>query len=174
MSVTTYWSADGRPISANQFIENLFGELPAFFKDEDELRQLWSVPETRKRLLEGLAEKGFGGEQLIEIRKMIDAEKSDLFDVLAYIAFTQAPITREQRADAKRPDIHAHYDLKLQGFLDFVLGQYVSQGNDELDSDKLAQLIKLKYGTPADAMRQLGDTSTIRGAFIGFQKYLYS
>ncbi len=174
MSATTYWSADGKPISANQFIENLFGELPAYFKDEDELRRLWSVPETRKRLLEGLSEKGFGGEQLIEIRKMIDAEKSDLFDVLAYIAFTLAPITREQRANAKRADIHAHYDNKLQAFLDFVLGQYITQGNDELDSDKLAELIKLKYGTPADAMRELGNTATIRDAFIGFQKYLYS
>ena len=73
MSATTYWSADGKPISATQFIENLFGELPAYFKDEDELRRLWSVPETRKRLLEGLADKGFGGDKLIEIRKMIDA-----------------------------------------------------------------------------------------------------
>jgi type I restriction enzyme, R subunit len=173
MSATTYWSADGKPISANQFIENLFGELPAYFKDEDELRKLWSVPETRKRLLEGLADKGFGGDKLVEIRKMIDAEKSDLFDVLAYIAFTLAPITREERASSKRLAIHAHYDDRLKAFLDFVLGQYVKEGDEELGSDKLAELINLKYGTPADAIRELGNAATIREAFIGFQRFLY-
>ena len=44
MTATTFWSADGRPMSAAQFIESLFGELPRLFKDEDELRRLWSEP----------------------------------------------------------------------------------------------------------------------------------
>ena len=64
MMATTFWSPDGKPMSAAQFVERLFGELPRFFKDEDELRALWSQPDTRKALLDGLAEKGFGGEQL--------------------------------------------------------------------------------------------------------------
>ena len=38
-------------------------------------------------LLQGLAEKGFGHEQLAEMQRIIDAEKSDLFDVLAYVAY---------------------------------------------------------------------------------------
>jgi type I restriction enzyme R subunit len=84
MMATTFWSPDGKPISAAQFVERLFGELPLFFKDEDELRRIWSRPDTRKTLLAGLAEKGFSGEQLSEISRMINAEKSDLFDVLAY------------------------------------------------------------------------------------------
>ena len=41
MTATSFWSADGRPISANQFLESLFGTLPEFFKDEDELRKIW-------------------------------------------------------------------------------------------------------------------------------------
>ena len=63
-------------MSANQFMEMLFGKLPEFFKDEDELRALWSAPDTRKRLLNGLAEKGFGHEQLVEMQKIIDAESA--------------------------------------------------------------------------------------------------
>src|SRR5690348_13508709 len=94
MMATTFWSPDGKPISANQMIEALFGELPRFFKDEDELRKLWSKPETRKALLQGLGEKGFGSDQLGEIAKIINAEKSDVFDVLGYIAFARAPVTR--------------------------------------------------------------------------------
>ena len=87
MVATTFWHPDGTPMSAQQFMELLFGELPEFFKNESELRALWSVPDTRRRLLQWLAEKGFGGEQLAEMRKIIDAEKSDLFDVLAHVAY---------------------------------------------------------------------------------------
>jgi hypothetical protein len=65
---------------------------------------------------------------------MIDAEKSDLFDVLAYIAFAKAPITREERVTTRRATIFAHYDSKLQEFLDFVLSQYVKEGVDKRSS----------------------------------------
>ncbi len=61
---------------------------------EAELRELWSEPDTRARLLEGLAEKGFGKEQMAEMQKVIDAEKSDLFDVLAHVAYALAPKIR--------------------------------------------------------------------------------
>ena len=63
-----------------------------------------------------------------EIERLIDAEKSDLYDVLAYIAFALAPVTRQARADASRPFIVSHYDARLQTFLDFVLSQYVEGG----------------------------------------------
>ena len=91
MMCTTFWHPDGTPMSAQQFMEMLFGKLPEFFKDEAELRALWSAPDTRKKLLQGLAEKGFGGEQLAEMQKIIDAEKSDLFDVLAHVAYALPP-----------------------------------------------------------------------------------
>ena len=71
MTATIFWHTDGTPMSAQQFMEALFGQLPGFFRDEDELRTLWSVPETRRALLAGLAEKGFGKEQLAEMQKII-------------------------------------------------------------------------------------------------------
>ena len=64
MMATTFWSPDGRPMSAEQFLRSLYGQLPEFFKDEDELRQLWSEPSTRKALLDGLSEKGYGRDAL--------------------------------------------------------------------------------------------------------------
>ena len=85
-------------MSAQQFMEMLFGKLPEFFKDEAELRAIWSAPDTRAKLLQGLAEKGFGRDQLAEMQKIIDAEKSDLFDVLAHVAYALPPLTREERA----------------------------------------------------------------------------
>ena len=174
MMATTFWSPDGKPMSAADFVARLFGELPALFKDEDELRALWSQPDTRRALLESLAEKGFGGEQLREIERMIDAERSDLYDVLAYIAFAIAPITRKERAETRKAMIFSHYDAKLQTFLDFVLFQYVKEGVGELDQAKLPHLLELKYRAINDAAAELGSVAEIREAFIGFQAHLYA
>jgi type I restriction enzyme, R subunit len=174
MMATTYWSPDGTPISAAQFIEKLFGELPKLFKDEDELRTLWGKPDTRKSLLEKLSEAGFGLEHLSEIAVMINAEKSDLFDVLAYIAFAMPPITRSDRVESRRSNILDGHDAKLQAFLEFVLGQYVKQGVGELDQEKLASLIALKYHTVNEAAEQLGGVPKIRDSFVGFQRHLYA
>jgi type I restriction enzyme, R subunit len=174
MTATTFWSVDGRPMSAAEFVTRLFGELPALFKDEDELRALWSQPDTRKALLETLAEKGFGGEALQEIERLIDAEKSDLYDVLAYIAFALSPITRQQRADARQAAIFSHYDPKIQTFLAFVLAQYIKEGVGELDDAKLPRLLELKYHAISDAAAELGGVAAIRAAFVSFHLHLYS
>ena len=40
MTMTSFWHPDGTPMSAQQFMEMLFGKLPDFFKDEHELRTL--------------------------------------------------------------------------------------------------------------------------------------
>ncbi|NOT09948.1 MAG: restriction endonuclease subunit R, partial [Gemmatimonadales bacterium] len=174
MVATTFWGVDGVPISAAQFLESLFGALPAFFKDEDELRAIWSVPDTRKALMHRLEEKGFSREALGEMQKIIDAEKSDLFDVLAYVAFALPPVLRETRAAEAKASIHSEFTDMQQAFLDFVLAQYVKEGVDELDQEKLGPLLRLKYGNAiADAVPDLGDAAEIRGLFIGFQKYLY-
>jgi type I restriction enzyme, R subunit len=173
MQATSFWHPDGTPMSAQQFMEALFGKLPEFFKDEAELRALWSVPETRKLLLNGLQEKGFGHEQLAAMQKIIDAEKSDLFDVLAYVAYALPPLTREERAARAKAVITTRFNSKQQGFLDFVLGHYVEVGVDELDQDKLTPLLRLKYHSISDAIDALGNPEDIANTFVGFQKYLY-
>lgn len=98
MMVTSFWHPDGTPMSAQQFMETLFGKLPEFFKSEQELRAIWSAPDTRARLMKGLSERGFGHEQLAEMQKIIDAEGSDLFDVLAYVAYATPTELRRDRA----------------------------------------------------------------------------
>ncbi len=174
MTVTSYWHPDGTPMSAQQFMESLFGKLPDFFKNEEELRTLWSLPDTRKHLLDGLAEQGFGAEQLAEMQKIIDAEKSDIFDVLSYVAYAAPPVTREFRADHARESIHGLFNAKQQAFLDFVLSHYISVGVEELDMAKLAPLLRLKYhDSIPDAVADLGDPKSISEAFSGFQKFLY-
>jgi type I restriction enzyme, R subunit len=173
MVATSFWSPDGKPISAAQFMEQLFGDLPNLFANEDELREIWGRPDTRRRLLDGLTEKGYSREQLVDLSRMIDAEKSDLYDVLAYIAFACAPISREERANARRAMIHGQYGDSQREFLDFVLAHYIEQGVDELDQDKLPDLLRLRYRDIPDAVAILGNIPQIRDLFVGFQKHLY-
>lgn len=170
---TSFWSPDGKLLSAAEFIERLFGEIPDLFKDEDELRTLWSRPDTRKALLEGLAEKGYGDEPLQEISRVVDAEKSDLYDVLAYIAYATEPISRRDRVIIHKSLIFSRYTGKQQEFLDFVLDQYIKEGVGELDRSKLSQLLELKYHAIHDAVGELGSVPSISEVFIGFQQYLY-
>lgn len=175
MLVTSFWHPDGKPMSSQQFIELLYGQLPEFVRDEAELRALWSAPDTRSKLLQGLAEKGFGAEQLAEMQAIIAAEHSDLFDVLAHVAYALLPIPRETRAQQARLYIHSRCTSKQQLFLDFVLQHYVSSGVQELAQEKLAPLLRLRYhNSIADAVADLGQPEQIGQLFASFQRYLYA
>jgi type I restriction enzyme, R subunit len=170
---TSFWSPDGKPISAQQFLENLYGKLPELFKSEQELRTIWEKPDTRRKLLEELQEKGFAKEQLAAFQQVLNAENSDLYDVLAYVSFHSSIIERSTRADNARIHLHT-YNAKQQAFLNFVLKQYVHSGVYELDDSKLKPLLELKYKAIDDAKKELGNIKTIRQTFIDFQTYLYS
>lgn len=174
MISTSFWSSDGKPISAEEFLNNLFGELPNLFKSEEELRTIWSNPTTRKALLEKLNDAGFGKEELSTLQKLIDAEKSDLFDVLEYVFNSDIkPMTREERVAAAEATIFALLNSKQQEFIEFVLSKYVETGVEELDQEKLPTLLINKYQSLEDAKDILGDVANISSLFIDFQKYLY-
>ncbi len=174
MVSTSFWSADGKPISAEEFLSNLFGELPRLFKDEEELRQLWSSPITRKILLEKLEEAGFPKSDLLTLQKLIDMEKSDLYDVLEYVFNGDyIAMTREARAGAAESAIFSLVNDKEKEFISFVLSKYVETGVEELDEGKLPILLTNKYHSLEDAKAILGDVAHIRRVFIEFQIHLY-
>ena len=119
MTATSFWNANGRPMSAAQFLETLF-------------------------------------------------------DVLAYVAYAREPLTREARAEAARAAAAGEFTDKQQAFIDFVLAQYVKQGVDELDAEKLSPLLRLRYKALNDAFAELGKPEQVRGVFLGFQRHLYA
>ncbi len=174
MVSTSFWSADGKPISAEEFLNNLFGELPKLFKDEDELRKLWSNPLTRKILLENLDAAGFPKDDLLTLQKLVEMEKSDLYDVLEYVFNGDyIAMTREARAKAAEATIFALLNDKQKEFITFVLSKYIEIGVDELDQEKLPTLLKNKYQSLEDAKEILGDVANISRLFIEFQEHLY-
>ena len=172
MTTTTFWSPDGKPITATEFLKTLYGSIPDLFHSEEDLKTQWSVPATRKSLLERLSEKGFTKEQLSEFQKILHAENSDIYDVLSYVAYQSEILEREQRA-AKMREHFKELNANHQEFLEFVLNQYILNGVYELDDEKLGTFLQLKYKTIADAKPILGDLKTIRNNFIEYQKYLY-
>jgi len=173
MVSTSFWSKDGKPITATEFMENLFGKMPEFFHSEDELRKIWSKPDTRKNLLDKLSEEGFGGDELKTLQKLIDAQNSDLFDVLEYVFNSHKPITRSQRVEKAKIDIFKNLNDQESEFIDFILSKYIEIGVEELWQDKLPTLLRNKYGSLDDAKNTLGDVNKISLLFIDFQKYLY-
>jgi len=173
MVATSFWGADGKPISAEEFLHNIFGALPDFFKSEAELRKIWSNPTTRKAFLEQIAKLGFGIDELEILQKLIEAEDSDLFDVLAYVSFAVPPISRQERVAEAKPSILKDLDKEQKDFLGFVLAKYVDKGVEELAEEKLPTLLNLKYQAIADAVRILGEVEKIRLTFFNFQKLLY-
>ena len=161
-------------MSAAQFLQNLFGILPEFFKNEAELRALWGAPDTRTALLEGLAEKGYGKEPMAEMQKVIEAENSDLFDVLAYVAYALPTLTRDERAARAKVAISTNYTSEQRAFIDSVLAQYVKVGVEELEREKLTALLRSRSNDSIpDAVEDLGRPEEIAATFAGFQRYLY-
>lgn len=102
------------------------------------------------------------------------SELSDLFDVLEYISFAVQPITREARVANAQPYIFLFLNNKQKEFPEFVLSKYIESGVEELDQEKLPELLELKYQALEDDKEQLGSVENIRNTFIGFQKHLYA
>ena len=174
MIQTSFWSSNGKPISAEEFLKNMFGKLPKFFKNEAELRNIWSNPITRKALLDKLAGAGYGMNELKTLQQLINAENSDIFDVLDYISFAIKPMSREERVAKAQSNIFKSLDNNQKEFLEFVLSKYVETGIEELDQEKLPDLLKIKYFAINDATELLGGVSKIRLTFIDFQKHLFA
>nr|WP_245578696.1 type I restriction endonuclease subunit R [Algoriphagus vanfongensis] len=174
MMSTSFWSAEGKPISSEEFMAELFGELPKLFKDEEELRAIWGNPVTRRTFLESLDEMGFPKDDLLTLQKLVNMEKSDLFDVLEYV-FNGDFIakSRAERAQLAKQAVVPLLNTNQREFIDFVLEKYVEVGIEELDDSKLKSLIENKYQSLPDGLSVLGNAGEVRKMFIEFQQYLY-
>lgn len=174
ISSTMFYSVDGKPMSLIEFIHSLYNTLalPDFFKDEEELRAIWSAPVTRQRLLERLEGAGFSKTDLMEIQVLIDARESDLFDVLEYIRFALSPVTRKERSElsvSKLSDLTENQ----KSFIEFLADQYEARGVDELEESRLERLLEAKYSNVVDGIGALGGVDVVRKLFLNFQANLY-
>jgi type I restriction enzyme R subunit len=172
LQASSYWF-DGRPITAQEFLKKLFGDLSGMIADEDELRSQWRNPETRERLLGVLADKGYDEDRLADMRQLVDAKDSDLFDVLAYVRFSLDPLSLKDRAKDARDFGLSGYEGEMRTFLNVVLANYEKAGEAELTFQNLTNLLSARYGTVADAKAKLGEVALVRKSFADLQTHLY-
>ena len=171
---TTYWSPEGKPISAQEFLERLFGDLAGIVADEDQLRAVWSDPDNRERFLEQLSDRGYDRDRLDDIRRLVDAPDSDLFDVLSYILFTNPPKTRNERADNVRKEGLRQTAEETKALLLAILAAYEERGESELRTKKLGTFLTARYGSVSEGKARLGGLDAIKTAFRDMQGTLYS
>ncbi|MDA9789628.1 helicase-related protein [Amylibacter sp.] len=174
IATTTCFSNDGKMISAEEFMEQLFGDLGDLVRDEDHLREIWSNPETRVGFTKLLADKGYDGSRLEDMKLLIDAPNSDVFDVLAYVRFSLDPMQRSERTEQVRELGLSEIDGEMRSFLDAVLTAYEKQGVEELALTKIGDFLKVRYGGTNGAKRVLGGIPEIKQAFMDIQTHLYT
>jgi type I restriction enzyme R subunit len=174
ISSTMFYSVDGKPMSLIEFIQSLYNTLalPEFFKDEEELRAIWSVPATRLELLGRLEGSGFSKNDLVEIQTLIEAEDCDLFDVLEYIRFALAPVTRIERSKLSVGKM-SELTENQRAFIEFLADEYEARGVDELEEARLERLLEAKYTNVIDGIKILGGAEIARNLFLKFQSNLY-
>ena len=173
---STMFYVDGKPISAEEFLQRLFNtlQLPQIFGSEDALRTLWANPITRNELLKKLEHEGCAKDDLVKLQEMIEAENCDLFDVLEYISYARKPLTRTERVMGAQSNIYTFLNEKQRDFISFILKNYEQDGVDELDISKLSSALTAKYGGLHEAQRVLGNVEQIRNVFVEFQQHLYA
>ena len=138
-------------------------------------KKLSSIIKLTKTLLENLDTAGFPKDDLLTLLKLVDMEKSDLYDVLEYVFNGDyIAMTREARAKAAEATIFSLLNDKQREFITFVLSKYIHIGVDELDQDKLPILLTNKYQSLEDAKEILGDVANISRLFVEFQEHLYN
>ena len=96
-----------------------------------------------------------------------------LFDVLAYIMYTLPPLTRQQRADAVNARTLSHGNDEMAVFLHKILLSYVQEGEGQLETEKLGDLLKATYGSVSESKDRLGEVAVIKQTFLGLQQELY-
>lgn len=175
---TRYIDENGLPLTTAQFLEKLIGFIPDLYESEEQLRKLWSKPETREELLQKLASTGIDEEQLESLKILFDAKESDIFDILMHISYTNDIITRRQRAETTKGNeqfFEIYENLKARDFLKFVLERYEKDGIKELKREKLANLVELNnLGTTKDAAKVFGGLQKLVDAFYKIQELLYA
>ncbi len=173
---STMFYVDGKPISAEEFLQRLFNtlKLPEIFGSEDSLRTLWANPITRKELLKKLEAEGCAKDDLVKLQEMIEAESCDLFDVLEYISYARKPLTRTERVQGAQSNIYTFLNSNQRDFITFILKNYEQDGVDELDISNLSSALTSKYGGIHEAQKVLGDVDEIRKVFVEFQQHLYA
>ena len=117
-----------------------------------------------------MEDRGFDGGQLSEVKALVDANDSNLFDVLSYIHFSANPKTRIERADGVLLEEEAE---EMGLYLNHILQAYIENGEAELASHSLGSFVEVRYRGVSEGNQKLGDIPSIKSKLIGLQMQIY-
>jgi type I restriction enzyme R subunit len=163
----------GKFLSSKDFLMKLVDRLPMFYRDEAQLRKIWSNPETRDELLAHLATIGIGEDQLADLARMFEAENSDIFDILAHLSYGTEIRYRTERRDIASGILDEYESLDARAFIEFLFTLYVRNGILEFRKDGLSKKIELFGRTPRDLAAVFGGNGAVKEAYYRVQEGLY-
>lgn len=161
-------------LSSEEFLQKIVWELPKFYKDEHQLRMLWSNPETRDELLVGLSHIWLDTEQLEDLKNIFEAENSDVYDILAHLSFDSNIKYRSERSIYGEEVVDKYDSFKAREFLEFLLALYVKNWILEFRKDWLASKIKLFNKWQArEVAEEFWGFEELKNAYYEVQRSLY-
>ncbi len=161
-------------LNSEDFLKKIVWELPAFYKDENQLRELWSKPETRDELLQKLSKIWLDREQLEDLKNMFEAEWSDIFDILAHLSFDSDIKYRSERSIYAEDVVWKYSSLKAKEFLEFLLDLYVKNWILDFRRDGLSSKISLFNKWQArEIVEEFWWVNELKNAYYELQESLY-
>ncbi len=89
-------------------MNNLFGELPKLFQRRRRTAETLEQSDNSQDFIRKFRQQDFPKDDLLTLQKLVDMEKSDLYDVLEYVFNGDyIAMTREARAKAAEATIFA-------------------------------------------------------------------
>ena len=164
----------GKHLSSEDFIKKILGELPKFYKNEHDLRLAWANPETRENFLKNLEYIWLDREQIENLKKNFEAEKSDIFDILAYISYGNEMKNRDERSKIAKSILEKYENPKAKDFLQFLLELYEREWIMNFKKDGLSSKIELfNRWLAREIAAEFGWVQELKQAYYDLQKGIY-
>lgn len=165
---------DSELVSVQVFFERFFKAIQALKLSAKELVEQWADEDQRTHILEVLKQQSFGTDELKKGQSFLELQRSDILDVLLYVAYVEKPLLREMRAQFATPYVETlpHEQQKVARI---VLAQYENDGVWTIQRIGFSELLKQHYGSLGEAVvnLQIGNIQDLVGWYLALQKRLY-
>lgn len=166
--------ATNKHLSTAEFLAKITGEIPKLYENEHIFRATWAVPESREIILKKLSEMWLGKEQFEDLKKIFEAEKSDIFDILLHISYGKNMKNKDERAKNAKNFIKNFDNDLAREFVDFLLNLYAKNGILDFWTKWLPAKIKLfNRGEAAEIGEKFGGLEKLKDAYIELQREIY-
>jgi type I restriction enzyme R subunit len=165
----------GNQLRVVRYTDYAAESVRSLFPTSKDLHAAWTDATRRSEIVQRLAERGIGFEQLAEAAGQPDA---DPFDLICHLAFNAPLRSRRERAQqlrARRPDLFTRYGPDGRAILEELLEKYAAHGEAEFVLPDVLKVPPISnHGQVADIIRMFGGPEQLRAAVAELQEELYA